>query len=568
MEERLSITKRFWQLIKVDGKEIRNVYYYSFFAGLTSLTLPLGIQSIINLIQIGRINSAWIVMVIIVVLGFAVKGILQILQLRITENIQQRIFTRAAFEFAYRIPRIRLEALFKTYTPELVNRFFDVMTIQKGMSKLLTSISTAGITVFLGLILLSLYHPFFIIFSFLLLAILYFMFQFMGRRGLNTSLEESTHKYKLAHWLEEVGRTSISFKLAGKTDYALERSNIHAEDYLNAREKHFKVLVSQYSLLVIFKVLIVAGLLIIGGVLVMEQQMNIGQFVAAEIIIVMIINSVEKLIRDIDTIYDVLTGIEKVAQVTDMPLENDDGFDLRENLPQGGLNVNINNLTFTYPNNSISTLIDVDFKVKSNEKIALVGGISSGKGTILQLIAGLYEVDHGNISFNDLSIGSLNLESLRSVMGSYLQQEDLFYGTIIENIMVGRKSATPKNVRWAIEKVGLTQFIGKLPLGYNTMILPNGKTLPKDVIQKLLIARSIVDKPRLLLFENSFVQLNEIDKDNIIKFLFDKSNQWTIIFITNDEELMQSCDKVVVMDSGRIKGQGKYEQIKSYLNNN
>ncbi len=123
MSTKLSITKRFWRLIKSDAKEIRNVYYYSFFVGLIGLSLPLGIQAIINLIQGGRVSSAWVVMVVIVVLGVAFSGILQILQLRITENIQQRIFTRAAFEFSYRIPKIKLEKLFNFYAPELIIDF-------------------------------------------------------------------------------------------------------------------------------------------------------------------------------------------------------------------------------------------------------------------------------------------------------------------------------------------------------------------------------------------------------------------------------------------------------------
>lgn len=390
----------------------------------------------------------------------------------------------------------------------------------------------------------------------------------MGKRGLNTSLEESTHKYKLVHWLEEVGRTSISFRMAGKTDYALERSNIHADDYLVAREKHFKVLVSHYTLLVIFKVLIIAGLLIIGGVLVMEQQMNIGQFVAAEIIIVMIINSVEKLIRDIDTIYDVLAGIEKVAQVTDLPLENSEGIDLVKNISDGGLNVSINDLSFSYPESNYQTLNHIKLKVGSNERVAITGKVSSGKSTLLQLVAGFYELKQGNISYNDLSLGSLNLESLRNVIGTNLIQEDLFYGTIIENIKVGRADASIENVRWAIEKVGLTEFIGKLTLGYNTMILPNGQTLPKNVIQKLLIARSIVDKPRLLLLENSLEKVTGKDKKLILDFLFDKKNPWTIIFITKDPEVMKNCDNIVLMENGRITKQGKYDQVKPPLNDN
>jgi ABC-type bacteriocin/lantibiotic exporter with double-glycine peptidase domain len=567
MDQKIPISKRFWQLIKADGKEIRNVYYYSFFAGLISLSLPLGIQAIVNLIQGGRVNSAWIVLVIIVVLGVAFNGLMQILQLRLTENIQQRIFTRAAFEFAYRIPRIKLENLFKTYTPELVNRFFDVMTIQKGISKLLISISMAGIQVFLGLLLLSLYHPFFIIFSFLLLLIFYLIFQFTGKQGFRTSLLESKHKYKLAHWLEEVGRTSISFKLVGKTDYALERSNMHAENYLEARENHFKVLVTQYVLLVIFKILVVAGLLGIGGVLVMDQQMNIGQFVAAEIVIIMIINSIEKLIKDIETVYDVLTGIEKIAQVTDLELEKDEGIDIRESLQEEGLNIDMNEVTFSYPMSKKPTLENVSLSIKANENVVIAGKNSSGKSTLIQVIAGLYDIQGGNIAYNNLSFGSLNVESLRSVIGSNLDSEDLFFGTVLENIKVGREKATQENIKWAIEKVGLTKFISSMPEGYNTVILPNGQSLPKSIVQKLLIARSIVDRPQLVLLEYSFEHLSYTDKMNIMEFLYDKSNKWTIVAVTKDHDLMKSADKVMIMEDGKITNQGTYDQVKSILNN-
>jgi ABC-type bacteriocin/lantibiotic exporter with double-glycine peptidase domain len=566
MEEKLSIAQRFWQLIKADGKEIRNVYYYSFFAGLVSLSLPLGVQSIVNLIQGGRVNSAWIVLVVIVVLGVALNGILQILQLRITENIQQRIFTRAAFEFAYRIPRIRLESLFRKHTPELINRYFDIMTIQKGLSKMLISISTAGIRVFLGLLLLSLYHPFFMIFSFLLLVVFFLIFQFTGKKGFHTSMEESTHKYKLSHWLEEVGRTSTSFKLLGKTDYALERSNIHAENYLHAREKHFKVLVTQYTLLVVFKVLIITGLLAIGGILVMEQQMNIGQFVAAEIIIVMIINSIEKLIGSIETVYDVLTGIEKVAQVTDLPLEKNEGIDIQDSLTEKGLEVKVHDMSFHNPDSNYNILNNVSISFNSNDNTIITGKNSSGKSTLVQLIAGLYEIEEGNISYNNLSLGSLNLESLRSFIGANLSQDDLFDGTILENIKVGRDKATRENVHWAIEKVGLTEFISSLPKGYSTPIIPNGKSLPESVIQKLLIVRSIVDKPKLVLLEHSFELMSNNDKIKIMEFLFDKSNGWTLIAVSKDIQLMQHSDKVVVMEEGRIINQGTYEQVKSSLN--
>ena len=168
-------------------------------------------------------------------------------QLRITENLQQKIFTRAAFEFAYRIPKIKMERLYKHYAPELMNRFFDIVSVQKGLSKIIVDFSTASIQVLFGLILLSIYHPFFIIFSLVLVILVYFIFRYTAQRGLETSLEESKHKYKIAHQLEELARTFMTFKLAGRTELPLEQINRTANKYINSRESHFAVLIKQFE---------------------------------------------------------------------------------------------------------------------------------------------------------------------------------------------------------------------------------------------------------------------------------------------------------------------------------
>ena len=127
---KLSPLDRFWRMLKPDSSEIKNVYTYAIFRGLVNLSMPLGIQAIINLIQGGRFSTSWVILVALVSGGIALTGLLQIYQLRIVENLQQKIFARAAFEFAYRVPRIRMDHLAKSYAPELMNRFFDIINIQ------------------------------------------------------------------------------------------------------------------------------------------------------------------------------------------------------------------------------------------------------------------------------------------------------------------------------------------------------------------------------------------------------------------------------------------------------
>ncbi len=548
--EKLSPLKRFWRLLKPDSREIRNIHIYAVFNGLVTLSLPLGIQAIINLIQGGQVSTSWIVLVVIVVIGLAAAGILQIFQLRITEDLQQKIFTRSAFEFAYRVPRIKLEAIHKYYAPELINRFFDTISVQKGLSKILMEVSVATLQVIFGLLLLSFYHPFFIAFSFVLVLLVLAIFRLTSRRGLETSLEESKYKYQVAHWLEEVGRTSNTFKLAGKSSLPLERTDIVVGKYVNARESHFKVLVQQYSLMVFFKVLVAFGLLFIGGFLVMEQLMNIGQFVAAEIIILLVINSVEKLVLTLETIYDVFTALEKIGQVTDLELEPHKGMDLPET--DEGMEVELKNVSFAYPSTESLIIKNLDLMIKSGSRTIIEGGDGSGKSTLLYLVAGMYDLQEGSISYDGYSKGSLNMENLRTMIGDSLGQEQLFEGTIQENIGAGREKATLDNIKWAIKNLFLEDFIRSLPNGKQTKIKPSGENLPKGVVQKILLARAIADKPRLLLLDESFTFLDPVEKTKVINFLFDPKKKWTILCFSNDDGVKQLCNERVLI-AGRLE---------------
>jgi ABC-type bacteriocin/lantibiotic exporter with double-glycine peptidase domain len=548
----LTPTQRFWRLLKPDAREIRNVYIYSIFNALVYLSLPLGIQAIINLIQGGEITSSWIILVAVVVTGVIIGGLLQIFQLRIVENLQQKIFARAAFEFSYRLPRLRMEVLYKYYAPELMNRFFDIMTVQKGLAKMLIDLSTAFLYVIFGVLLLSLYHPFFILFSIILVLLTVTIFRFTLMPGLRTSLMESKHKYEVAHWLEEVARTNNTFKLAGVTDLPLQRVNGYVGQYINAREKHFRVLVQQYSLMVTFRALVTAGLLAMGGILVINQQMNIGQFVAAELLILMIMGGVEKLVLTMETVYDVLTGLEKVGQVTDLDMEKQDGVCISDTAGEKGLRVEMDRISFSYPDGKAPILNEISLKLDSGERVVLTGASGSGKSTLLYVIAGLYDVQQGSLAFNGLPKGNLDLISLRSAIGDCLEQEQLFQGTLLENITMGRSKATFARVQDIVARLGLDEFIRELPQGYDTVLDPMGKKLSNSTVKKLLLARSLADDPKLLLLENPLDSLDGRDRALVTDYLTDPSHTFTLVMVTSDPTLAARADRIVVLDEGRI----------------
>jgi ABC-type bacteriocin/lantibiotic exporter with double-glycine peptidase domain len=544
--------QRFWLLIKPDQKDIYQVYTYAFFKGVIALSLPIGIQSIINLIQGGSVSKAWMLLVFIVVLGIALGGYLQLMQMRISETVQQRIFTRAAFDFTYRLPKIKFEEFYKYYPPELMNRFFDVLSLQKSLSKIIIEFPTAILQILFGLTLLSLYHPFFILFSILLVVLVVLIMRLTTKRGLETGLQESKYKYKVVSWLEELARSKDSFKLAGVTNLPEIKTDERVTGYLNARENHYGVLKIQYLLLLGFKIVVALGLLIVGGLLVLDQQMNIGQFVAAEIIILLVLDSSEKLILNLDNVFDILTSLEKVGQVTDLSMDEPSKKSSLNHGFSKPMQVELLELSFTYPGRNKPVLSQLNFQFQSGRSYCIYGSNGSGKSTLLHLISGLYKPGNGNVCINGFPIGNYHLADLYESVGNGLSEETIFEGSIFENISLGRSYVSLDNVEWAIGKVFLSDYIKSLPSGIDTILETSGMKLSKSIVQRIIIARSIVNRPKLLLLENHLDFIEEGDRIRIIDFLLDKSNEWTLISVSSDSYLRQKSDVMVEMSDGQI----------------
>ena len=542
--------KRFVGLLSLEKKDILQITYYAIFSGFMTLTLPLGIQAIINLIQGAQISTSWVVLVILVTLGVAFNGALQLMQLRIIESLQQKIFTRASFELSYRFPKIKMEALRAYYPPELANRFFDTITIQKGLSKILIDAPAALLQILFALILLSFYHPFFIVFGFMLLALIYTVFKYTAVKGLESSLEESKHKYRVAHWIQEIARSIVSFKLSGKTQLALDKNDHLVKDYLNAREKHFKVLVLQFIQMIGFKVLVTAGLLLIGGALVLNQEMNIGQFVAAEIIIILVISSVEKLILGLESFYDVLTSLEKLGQVVDKELESQKGDTISA---ETSFNLILSKVFYSVPDRDTPILSDINLEISNQCRILVRGESGSGKSSLLRLLAGIIDPTSGRIFINDAALSSLHLNSYRALLGLSLSEETPFEGTIRENVSFNNLEVTDQRIRAVFNEIGLKEFLKDQPNGLDTYLKPEGKQIAYTVAKKIILARAIIKNPKLLILEDPLDQFSMEEAANIITYITDPIHNWSLIVVSANKQWESSCNTIVNLDNGKIQ---------------
>jgi ABC-type bacteriocin/lantibiotic exporter with double-glycine peptidase domain len=552
--EKINISRslyKLFRLLRLDGKEITALYLLSILSGLIQLSLPLGIQAIINfaIVATGRNQlpaSMW-VLILLVVLGVLFTGMLKINQMKIVEKIQQKIFTRFSFEFSYRIPKLNVKSIDQFHLPELVNRFFDIPTLQKSMAKLLLDIPTAVIQLCFGLILLAFYNSVFIVFGIILLVILYLILYISSPKGFEASLQESNFKYDIGGWIQEIARGIKTFKFFNSYNLHIEKTNHLLEGYLHSRNRHFQILKLQYWSLVVFKILITASMLIVGGILLIRQEINIGQFIAAEIIILTIMNAVEKLIVSLETVYDLLTSVEKINKITEKPIDEEGSYEF---IKKQGIEIEAKNLSFGFVKNDI--LQNISFHIKPGQKVAITGDGDSGKTVLLRLLTGVFQDFKGELSFDQIPINNYNLNTLRNHIGIYMQKQDIFSASLWENITLGNADIKEQDVLDVFKIVGLDNFYKSLNKGFDTHLEPTGKQLSSSNVQKLLIARSLLNEPALLLLDEPMKLIAADDKQFLQNYLFSLKNV-TIIFTTTDPSLISKSEMVIHLEKGSIK---------------
>jgi ABC-type bacteriocin/lantibiotic exporter with double-glycine peptidase domain len=563
---------RLWALLVRERRDVWLVFGYAALAGLFSLVLPLSVQQVVQLVSGRMILQPTYLLVAFVVIGTMVVGVLQVMQLSVVENIQQRVFARVAFEFSYRVPRLRYDVAVREHLPEVMNRFFETVTIQKALAKLLVDLSAAVLTILFGLILLTLYHPYFSFFSLALILCLGIILRVTGPSGMATSIQESKYKYKVVHWLSEMGRANTAFKYAGRSPLPVERMDEMVASYLKYRKSHFRVLVQQAASVVGFKTLVVGVVLVLGIVLVQRNQITLGQFVASEIVIVTVLAGIEKLIYSLATVYDMLTAVDKLGHVTDLPLEVAGGLVLPAvavtgaaaaalDAAPGGLALEARNLSFRYAPGTPPALRGVTLRVAPGERVGITGYAGSGQTTLLKLFGGLLEEYEGAVAVNGMPMRELDRSAFRDAVGQLLSPTDLFDGTVEENVTVGRPDVTTHDVLRAVERVGLSDWLQSQPLGLRTVIRNDGRELPTDVVSRLLVAQAVVGRPRLLVVDDYYQNVEPDCRQHLVDCLTDPREPWTLLLVSHDPAYLAACDRVLVLENGTVTRDGPFDAL-------
>jgi ATP-binding cassette subfamily B protein len=540
--------RRLVTFLQPDRKDLLILVLYTLLAGLLTLTIPLAAQALVNTIAAGVFLQPLVVLTALLFVGMLFTGFLRVSQFFIVEVLQRRAFARVALDMAKRVPFIQQQVLATDYPPELLNRFFDITVVQKSMAKLLLEGPAAILQILVGLVLMAIYSPLLLGFDIFVLLFITFTAFILGKNGVNTSLDESVEKYRIAGWLEELARCHISFKMDGVPSYLFGRTDDQVVDYVQTRRTHFSILFRQAIANHFFQAVASAGILGMGGWLVIHRQLTLGQLVASELVILIMLSAMDKLITMFQDWYDLLTAVEKIAHVTDLPLERVGGKAVSPG-PQGA-SVFFQDVSFSYHQGK-AILRNLNFSIQPGELVSLVGASGIGKSTLANLICGLLEPKTGLVEINGVDVRDADLKSLRSAVALVGDNHEIFDGTVEENIVVGRP-ISQQDIRWALSVTQLMDEISDLPEGMKTRLISTGRNLSKGQMQRILIARAIAGRPSLLILDEAFNGIDELTKVTILEKLLQQNMPWTVIEISHDAEVVLRSNRVLVLANGNI----------------
>ncbi len=539
-----------FKYVTKEKKDVTNIYFYAILNGLVQLSVPLGIQSIVSFVMGATMATSIYILIAFVVLGTWLVGYFRLKVMQIIEKIQQKIFVEFALAFAEKLPKVNLSATRKYYLPELVNRFFDTQNLQKGISKILLEIPTALIQILFGILLLSFYHPWFLVFGALVIICVIFIFRFTMESGIKSSIDESDKKYEVASWLEDIAASIKTFKLNSKTEIHVAETDKRVVKYLNERTSHFRVLVIQYKTIVAFKVIITLVMLVIGTYLLVNQQLNIGAFIATEIVVLTIMAAVEKLIISLESYYDVIAALAKLNKVTDLP-EEDFGAIAFEN-QNSGFEIEFKEVNFAF-NDYQMILENVNFKIAENSLNVITGSLGAGKSLLLNMMTSFYEPSSGRILIDKIPLINVDKISLRNQIGMFLEDMTIIKGTVYENIVLGQTHISAEQILETSEQIGIEDFSSQFSNGFFTNISETDTEISFSSKKKILLLRALVGERRLLILEDPLDGMDDAFKVKMREHLSNLKENTTIIVVSEDPEMIEIADQHLHIEEGTVK---------------
>jgi putative ABC transport system ATP-binding protein len=526
--------QRFVELMQLEWGDVFTLLAFALGVGLLSLVAPAAIEALVNTVAFGILLWPVFVLAAVMFTLLLISAILRAMQTYVAECLQRRLFVRTALSFADRLARTGIESFDGANRADIVNRFFEVAAGQKSIATLL--VDGVGILMLttVGLVLLAFYNPYLLTFSLVLAGSVLFLMLGLGIGGVRTSIAESYAKFDVAAWLEEVARCPHTFRSGDGARLAIEHADRLSDIYLARRRRHFAVIWRQTLFALMLEAVGSTVILGLGGWLVINRQLTLGQLVASELIVTLVLTALSKSGKYLEIFYDLQATLDKLGVLDRLPPESSGGEMLPPSAEATALRMDLPG-----PAGDMRQL-----EIRPGERVAICGP-SGGKTQLLETIGLMRLAPKGLLELDGLDARSLNRSAAREQIAFVGAGAEVFAGSISENVRLGHEVIPANEIRRALVLVGLSDRVARLPEGMNTLINPDGSPLSSNEARRLAIARAIAARPRLLLIDGLLDALDLTACPDLLDALFDPEAGWTLLVVTAREDIRNRCDRVV-----------------------
>lgn len=307
---------------------------------------------------------------------------------------------------------------------------------------------------------------------------------------------------------------------------------------------------AQYQGAVVFQAFAHSGMIDLGGWLLSVGDITLGQFVAAEVIVGTLLLNLDTVARRMYAAIYVATSLHELSTLFEMPKEEVSG-PIASWLPdptERGVRLTCKDVSFAAPDGQL--LFDhFSLEVLPGEKISVLSGTSRSKASLALLLAGVYPPTGGVIGYNDIDLRDVPLTYVNRCRGLMLDSHPtLFDGTLEENVTLPRPSIQFEDLSWALRFAELEEEIDALPQGLETLVHGNRANLTRSQVLRILLARMIVTRPQLLIFNGSLHNIEPALRLTLLRRLCAKEESWSVVFVSNDPEVSQLVERRVVLD--------------------
>lgn len=549
--DRRRMAKDLWSslrlLLALERRMLAVIFSFSLGIGVFMLGVPIAVQELVSTFSFA------VELRMVGLLALSVAGTLigvaafRVLQSRAVESLNQRVYTRVALG----VTRALLHQRDDRLLPQHTYRVMEAEHLTRALVAMVADLLNVAVVGSIGMTMLVFYHPAFLLYEVALIGGFVALLVIFGQGGFLVTLEMSRLNYNVFHWIQNLAQNLPHLRAAGHAPYLLARTDELLVPYIMTRKARSNAMTGrQYKAAALWQVVGHSSLVAMAGYLVTAGQLTVGQFAAAEVIVGNLLLNMDTLARRMVALFFTLTSLRELAGYFSLPHEERLAVRTVRFSPLNGhrIHVTCRNVSFAYPD-SPPLLQGVDLDIPPGEKVAVLCQGSLHKTALARILAGLSVPSAGVVRYNDANLADVSLDSLITVRGIVLDSlPTLLDGTIEDNITLGRPSIAYHDIQWALRFAELTDEVDALPAGLRTRVTGHGKAFTLSQILRIHVARAIVVRPQLLIFDGTLHSMQPVTREIILRRLCSKDEPWSAVFVSNDPSIVTFTDRTIMLE--------------------